>query len=201
MGNKNYNNNESKSPLNINNESSSKYELIFHFPIFKNDCINSIDIFNDKVAIGTIMGYVFLLRVDKNNLDVKETNDILISSDNSSSEKSNELVFNENSRRRNKKSHKKLKLEKDINKNLLSSYIDDKLNKIEQGKESKTKDNSKESRSKSTKKIKMIRLNCQQKEISNQNSCSIPLKKRKIKIKNIIIKDIDKTNEHNKMHD
>ena len=201
MGNKNYNNNESKSPLNINNESSSKYELIFHFPIFKNDCINSIDIFNDKVAIGTIMGYVFLLRVDKNNLDVKETNDILISSDNSSSEKINELVFNENSRRRNKKTHKKLKLEKDINKNLLSSYIDDKLNKIEQGKESKTKDNSKESRSKSTKKIKMIRLNCQQKEISNQNSCSIPLKKRKIKIKNIIIKDIDKTKEHNKMHD
>ena len=121
MGNKNYNNNESKLPLNINNESPSKYELIYHFPLFQNDCINSIDIFNDKVAIGTIMGYVFLLRVDKNNLDVKETNDILISSDNSS-ERSNKLVFNENSKIRNKKSHKKLKTDEEIDKSLITSY-------------------------------------------------------------------------------
>ena len=202
MGNKNYNNNESKLPLNINNESSSKYELIYHFPLFQNDCINSIDIFNDKVAIGTIMGYVFLLRVDKNNLDVKETNDILISSDNSSSEKSNKLVINENSKKINRKSHKKLKSDEEADKSLIISYANKKLNKIKNGKENQTKDDTNDlSKMKSMKKIKMIRLNSRKEEESNQNSCTVPSKKRKIKIKNIIIKDIDKTKENNKMQD
>ena len=201
MGNKNYNNNESKLPLNINNESPSKYELIYHFPLFQNDCINSIDIFNDKVAIGTIMGYVFLLRVDKNNLDVKETNDILISSDNSS-ERSNKLVFNENSKIRNKKSHKKLKTDEEIDKSLISSYANKKLNKIEDGKENQTKDDTSDlTKMKGTKKIKMIRLNSRKEEDSNQNSCTIPSKKRKIKIKNIVIKNIDKNKENIKMQD
>ena len=201
MGNKNYNNNESKLPLNINNESPSKYELIYHFPLFQNDCINSIDIFNDKVAIGTIMGYVFLLRVDKNNLDVKETNDILISSDNSS-ERSNKLVFNENSKIRNKKSHKKLKTDEEIDKSLISSYANKKLNKIEDRKENQTKDDTSDlTKMKGTKKIKMIRLNSRKEEDSNQNSCTIPSKKRKIKIKNIVIKNIDKNKENIKMQD
>ena len=201
MGNKNYNNNESKLPLNINNESPSKYELIYHFPLFQNDCINSIDIFNDKVAIGTIMGYVFLLRVDKNNLDVKETKDILISSDNSS-ERSNKLVFNENSKIRNKKSHKKLKTDEEIDKSLISSYANKKLNKIEDGKENQTKDDTSDlTKMKGTKKIKMIRLNSRKEEDSNQNSCTIPSKKRKIKIKNIVIKNIDKNKENIKMQD
>ena len=201
MGNKNYNNNESKLPLNINNESPSKYELIYHFPLFQNDCINSIDIFNDKVAIGTIMGYVFLLRVDKNNLDVKETNDILISSDNSS-ERSNKLVFNENSKIRNKKSHKKLKTDEEIDKSLISSYANKKLNKIEDGKENQTKDDTSDlTKMKGTKKIKMIRLNSRKEDDSNQNSCTIPSKKRKIKIKNIVIKNIDKNKENIKMQD
>ena len=201
MGNKNYNNNESKLPLNINNESPSKYELIYHFPLFQNDCINSIDIFNDKVAIGTIMGYVFLLRVDKNNLDVKETKDILISSDNSS-ERSNKLVFNENSKIRNKKSHKKLKTDEEIDKSLICSYANKKLNKIEDGKENQTKDDTSDlTKMKGTKKIKMIRLNSRKEEDSNQNSCTIPSKKRKIKIKNIVIKNIDKNKENIKMQD
>ena len=202
MGNKNYNNNESKLPLNINNESPSNYELIFHFPLFQNDCINSIDIFNDKVAIGTMMGSVFLLRVDKNNLHVKETNDILISSDNSSSEKSNKLVFNENSKRRNKKSHKRLKTDEEVDKSLISSYANKKLNKIEDGKDNQTKDDTGDlTKMKTMKKIKMIRLNSRKEDDSNQKSCTIPSKKRKIKIKNIVIKNIDKVKENNKMQD
>jgi len=202
MGNKNYNNNESKLPLNINNESPSKYELIFHFPLFQNDCINSIDIFNDKVAIGTMMGSVFLLRVDKNNLHVKETNDILISSDNSFSEKSNKLDFNENSKRKNKKSHKRLKTDEEVDKSLISSYANKKLNKIEDGKDNQTKDDTGDlTKMKTMKKIKMIRLNSRKEDDSNQNSCTIPSKKRKIKIKNIVIKNIDKVKENNKMQD
>ena len=203
MGNKNYNNNESKSRLNANNESSSKYELKFHFPLFKNDCINSIDIFNDKVAIGTIMGYVFLLRVDENNLDVKEKDEKLISSDNSYSEKSNKINYDESSRRRNKKSHKKLKINDEVDKNLINGYVNKKMDKMEETKDIQTKDNSNDiSKMKNNvKKIKMIRLNNKKEEISNQNSSTISIKKRKIKIKNIVIKDINKAKEHNKMQD
>ena len=203
MGNKNYNNNESKSRLNANNESSSKYELKFHFPLFKNDCINSIDIFNDKVAIGTIMGYVFLLRVDENNLDVKKKDEKLISSDNSYSEKSNKINYDESSRRRNKKSHKKLKINDEVDKNLISGYVNKKMDKMEETKDIQTKDNSNDiSKMKNNvKKIKMIRLNNKKEEISNQNSSTISIKKRKIKIKNIVIKDINKAKEHNKMQD
>ena len=203
MGNKNYNNNESKSRLNANNESSSKYELKFHFPLFKNDCINSIDIFNDKVAIGTIMGYVFLLRVDENNLDAKKKDEKLISSDNSYSEKSNKINYDESSRRRNKKSHKKLKINDEVDKNLISGYVNKKMDKMEETKDIQTKDNSNDiSKMKNNvKKIKMIRLNNKKEEISNQNSSTISVKKRKIKIKNIVIKDINKAKEHNKMQD
>ena len=57
-----------------------------------------------------------------------EESDILISSDNSS-ERINKLVFNENSKIRNKKSHKKLKTDEEIDKNLISSYANKKLNK------------------------------------------------------------------------
>ena len=112
MGNKNYNINESKSPLNKNDESFSPYQLVFHFPNTENDCINSMDIFNDKVAIGTIMGYNYLIRVDKNNLDVK--NDIknkALSNNNYSSEKNN-LISKDSSSTRNKNSN--IKLNKNI---------------------------------------------------------------------------------------
>ena len=46
----------------------SQYTCIFHCSKNENDCINSIDIFDDKVAFGTLMGDVYLCRVDKNNL-------------------------------------------------------------------------------------------------------------------------------------
>ena len=47
------------------------YNCIFHCPININDCINSIDIYDDKVVFGTIMGDVYLCRVDKKKLNGK----------------------------------------------------------------------------------------------------------------------------------
>ena len=204
MGNKNYNNNDGKSHMNINNESSSKYQLVFHFPNYKNDCINSIDIFNDKVAIGTIMGYVYLLRVDKNNLDVKkninETNNKNLI-DNSYSEKNN-MISNESSSRRNKKFHIKLNKKED-DENYINSYTYKKLNKKEDAKESQTIDVTNDiSKTKTNvKKIKMIKLNNKIEESFNENT---DLKSSKRRINNIQknkIQNKDKKNVNNKMRD
>lgn len=51
-----------------NTKKNHKYKCIFHYPVAPNDCINSLDIIDDKIIIGTIMGDVSLLRVDKDNL-------------------------------------------------------------------------------------------------------------------------------------
>ena len=48
--------------------SKKKYKCIFHCPITINDCINSIDLKEDKVIIGTLMGDVFLCRADESKL-------------------------------------------------------------------------------------------------------------------------------------
>ena len=64
---------------NIYNKSSSKiknsilkkkkaYKCIFHCQINPNDCINSIDLIDDKVVFGTLMGDVLLCRIDENKL-------------------------------------------------------------------------------------------------------------------------------------
>ena len=200
MGNKNYNINESKSPLNKNDESFSPYQLVFHFPNTENDCINSMDIFNDKVAIGTIMGYNYLIRVDKNNLDVK--NDIknkTLSNNNYSSEKNN-LISKDSSSTRNKNSI--IKLNKNIEefKNL-NNYMNKKLNKQEDEKQNPTNDITNDiSKKLEMKKIKMIRLNFNTNESLHQNSNIISNKRRKIKIKSIVIHDQEKE-AYNKMHD
>ena len=204
MGNKNYNNNDGKSHMNINNESSSKYQLVFHFPNYKNDCINSIDIFNDKVAIGTIMGYVYLLRVDKNNLDVKkninETNNKNLI-DNSYSEKNN-MISNESSSRRNKKFHIKLNKKED-DENYINSYTYKKLNKKEDAKESQTIDVTNDiSKTKTNvKKIKMIKLNNKIEESFNENTDLKSSKRRKNNIQKNKIQNKDKKNVNNKMRD
>ena len=79
MGNHNHNNNEEEEEKTTKKnvvikytENKNNYKCIFHFSLFKNDCINSLDIINDKIVVGTIMGDVNLLRVDKNNLLVKK---------------------------------------------------------------------------------------------------------------------------------
>ena len=185
MGNKNYNNNENKS-IN-NNESSSQYQLIFHYPINKNDCINSIDIFDDKVAIGTIMGDALLLRVDKNNLEVKGNKHNQFLNYNSDSDNNN-LISKESSTLRNKKSFIKLNNVEsgEIN---INNYSNKKLNKRKNTKEENTKDISKVSHE--LKKIKMIRLN-KLDESSHHNSNNTATKKRNIKIKNIKIHNEEK---------
>ena len=58
------------------------YKNIFVCPLNKNDCVNSMDIFDDLLVYGTIMGNVYLCRVDKNNLkpkiNNKENNEIVL---------------------------------------------------------------------------------------------------------------------------
>ena len=51
---------------------NNKYKFKFHYFLYQNDCINSIDIIDDKIVLGTIMGDVSLIRVDENNLIVKK---------------------------------------------------------------------------------------------------------------------------------
>ena len=57
------------------------YKCIFHSPITKSDCVNSMDIYDDLLIYGTIMGNVVLCHIDKNylipnkNLKAKEIND------------------------------------------------------------------------------------------------------------------------------
>ena len=60
---------EKKKFLKINKKKKdSEYKCIFHAPINSSDFITSIDIFEDKVVYGTIMGNVDLCRVDSNKL-------------------------------------------------------------------------------------------------------------------------------------
>ena len=55
-------------------QEKNKYTCIFHCPITVNDCINSIDLNDDKVIIGTLMGDVFLCRIDENRLYLNPKN-------------------------------------------------------------------------------------------------------------------------------
>ena len=50
-------------------QKKEEYICIFHCPITVNDCINSIDLKEDKVIIGTLMGDVYLCRVDESKLN------------------------------------------------------------------------------------------------------------------------------------
>ena len=200
MGNNNYNNDDNDNMIKTD-DSISQYELIFHFPVDNNDCINSIDIIDDKVVIGTMLGNAYLIRVDKNNLDVKEKKSkyFLNNKNNSDSERSN-LISKESSRRRNKKS--KIKLNKiDVFQNNLNNYANKKLNKREDEKEAQTKDitNDISKTKNSYKKIKMIRLNNKSEEKHHQDS-NYSTKKRNI-IKNIQIEEEEKKIEYNKMQD
>ena len=53
------------------NKKKISYECIFHCPTNINDCINSIDMIDDKVVFGTLMGNVYLCRVDEKKLNKK----------------------------------------------------------------------------------------------------------------------------------
>ena len=56
-----------QNPKNKTKEEEYIYKNIFLCPLNKNDCVNSMDIFDDILIYGTIMGNVYLCRVDENN--------------------------------------------------------------------------------------------------------------------------------------
>ena len=70
------------------NNKMKEYYCIFHCPINTNDCINSIDINNDKVVFGTLMGDVYLCRVDSKKLNINTENDETPKSTNNNNENS-----------------------------------------------------------------------------------------------------------------
>ena len=53
---------------NINEADKFIYKCIFHCPINKLECVNSMDIYDDILLYGTIMGNVTLCHIDENNL-------------------------------------------------------------------------------------------------------------------------------------
>ena len=55
-------------------EKSSNYKCILHSPLKTNDCINSIDIFNNYIAYGTIMGEVILCRLEEEIITINNAN-------------------------------------------------------------------------------------------------------------------------------
>lgn len=73
------NNNENEKQINLNKimslkaeeknnntkEKSFNYKCILHCPLKINDCVNSIDIFNNNIAYGTIMGDAYFCRIDE----------------------------------------------------------------------------------------------------------------------------------------
>ena len=195
MGINNYNNNENK-------ELYSQYKLIFYYPIIPGDCINSIDIFDDKVAIGTIMGDAYLLRVDENNLDVVVNRNKILLNNNFDSERNN-LLSNEISLRKKENSFNKLNNIENKEKNL-KNYKKN-LNKRENQKDLQTIDNTNDISEvkQQTNKIRIIRIS---KKFDDQFSKNINSdyslnNKRNIKIKNIKIINEEKDIFNNNLKD
>ena len=74
------------------------YKCIFNYEISLNDCINSIDLIDDKVVFGTIMGDVNLCRIDENNLLIKNNKKNNLSNHNSYNNSKNKYSSKENSK-------------------------------------------------------------------------------------------------------
>ena len=74
------------------------YKCIFNYEISLNDCINSIDLIDDKVVFGTIMGDVILCRLDENNLLIKNSKNNSLNNYNSYNSSKNNHLSKENSK-------------------------------------------------------------------------------------------------------
>lgn len=72
------------------------FKNIFMCPLNKNDCVNSIDIYDDIVLYGTIMGNVYLCRVNQNNLLQNKKHDHNKKFNNIQSEIDNSNISNKN---------------------------------------------------------------------------------------------------------
>ena len=207
MSNNIFNNIVNEEKTKINNKikyTKSKYKCIFHLSISKNDCINSIDIINDKVVIGTIMGDVNLCRVDENNLliknqeknvDINEDNNILKLNEEDNKKKEISCIQLKANTKKNspRLGHINEFSETKIN---LKSFINNKKNKgrnVED--ESQTFDNTNDKTNEKTrnKKIKLIKLN--NKSNGSTKEYLKPNKSEninKINIRKIRIKDNEK---------
>ena len=233
MWKKNFNNIENEIIKKNNNilqysNEYHKYKCIFHHPIFQNDCINSIDIINDKVLIGTIMGDVNLCRVDENNLLVKtkdknkninENNSI----NNISKETNNNNINSNNNINEEIINNKEVPciqlkiIDKNDNLNLnnsnvnvledkkLKNYINYKfIDKNETQTNDKTNDKTKDKTKEKTrnKQIKKIKLN---NKANNSTKDFLKTKKstidNKLNIKKVLIKNINIKDDDNKNDD
>ena len=64
------------------------YKCIFHCQINSNDCINSIDLIDNKVVFGTLMGDVLLCRIDEKKKNENNNNTDIITKRNNNNNKS-----------------------------------------------------------------------------------------------------------------
>ena len=103
-----YNINRTKIKKTLKNK-MKEYHCLFHCPININDCINSIDIINDKVVFGTLMGDVYLCRVDSKKLNVnRKNNEIQKNTNNNENSKSSGSSLNKTENIENDESNIKL---------------------------------------------------------------------------------------------
>ena len=82
----NFDENPKINEIKINENSKvnkrKEYKNIFLCPLNKSDCVNSIDIFDDLVLYGTIMGNVYLCRININNLNQNNSQEIYLNNNN-----------------------------------------------------------------------------------------------------------------------
>ena len=108
------------------------YKNVFLCPLNKNDCVNSMDVFDDIIIYGTIMGSVYLCRVDENNLKYKrpkQENDEMIINVNDINKK--KINIDSESDKETDKYEKKIKNDKKVNKDI-PKIPSIKLNKLEE---------------------------------------------------------------------
>ena len=109
------------------------YKNVFLCPLNKNDCVNSMDVFDDIIIYGTIMGSVYLCRVDENNLKYKkpkQENDEMIININDNINKK-KINIDSESDKETDKFEKKIKNDKKVNKDI-PKIPSIKLNKLEE---------------------------------------------------------------------
>ena len=129
--------NENKLKIKSNSILKKEYKNIFLCPLNKNDCVNSIDIYDDIVLYGTIMGNVYLCRVNQNNLYQNKNDD----------KRSNNKEIN-NSKLSNKESSKisciKLNTNNNFNSSNNNNYIQYGNETLRTNKEDKKEDKKEE---------------------------------------------------------
>ena len=76
------NNNNDKQNKNNINQKNNKYTCILHCPLETNDCVNSIDIFNNFLVYGTIMGNINFYRLEEEDIDLTNLNNLNIINEN-----------------------------------------------------------------------------------------------------------------------